>query len=354
MKGNTTRNLECDMAGNSVAAVLKVQNLSVSIDSGHARIPLVDGVSFELAPGEIVGLVGESGCGKTIAASALLGLVPEPSGRVTVDQLLLEGQDLGKADENRWREIRGNRISMIFQDPLAALDPVFTVGAQLREVIRRHQGSSKREANERAAAALQSLGLADAARIARLYPHELSGGMRQRVMIAMAMACKPLVLIADEPNASLDVATQAQILVQLRNLARDTRTAILLITHDLNVVARICDRAMIMYCGRIAEQGPVASLFAQPRHPYTAALMAAIPSLEGESRGSVQPIPGSVPPLDALPSGCRFHDRCAHADEICHVVVPELPSLAGAPHGRSSHAFACHHPLSKPVMDSVR
>ena len=332
------------------AAVLAVENLCVSIAAGHARIPVVDGVSFELAAGEIVGLVGESGCGKTVTATALLGLTPEPSGQMSVGRLLLHGEDLANADEKRWREIRGNRISMVFQDPLAALDPVLTVGAQLREVICRHQRSSRGAANHIAIGALQSLGLADTQRLLQVYPHELSGGMRQRVMIAMAIACKPVVLIADEPNASLDAATQAQILVQLHRLARDTRTAILLITHDLNVVARFCDRALIMYCGRIAEHGPVSSLFDGPRHPYTAGLIAALPRLEPNGTGGVRPIPGSVPPLHALPSGCRFHNRCARADEICREAVPMLSPSASTPGAPGvTHELACHHPLSAPV-----
>jgi oligopeptide/dipeptide ABC transporter ATP-binding protein len=316
-----------------------VEHLRVSIRSGRAAIPLVDDLSFELAAGEIVGLVGESGCGKTITAAALLGLAPEPSGRVTIGRMQLDGRDLAHAGEHRWREVRGNRISMIFQDPLTALDPVFTIGAQLREVIRRHQSCSKLAAQERAIHALQSLGLADASRLMQIHPHELSGGMRQRVMIAMAMACQPLVLIADEPNAALDVATQAQILVQLRKLARDTGTAILLITHDLHVVARVCDRAMIMYCGRLAEQGPVASLFANPRHPYTAALLAALPSLQPEGTGPMQPIPGSVPPLHDLPSGCRFRNRCTRADDQCRDAVP------GWVDSGPGHGISCHHPL---------
>jgi len=326
---------------------LTVENLSVSFPAGQTRVAVVDGVSFRLAAGEIVGLAGESGCGKTITAAALLGLSPEPSGRVTIGRLRLSERDLAGADEKTWRQIRGNRISMIFQDPMTALDPVFTIGAQLTEVIHRHRQCTKRLASEKALEALRSLEFADCPRILRSYPHELSGGMRQRVMIAMAMACKPAVLIADEPSASLDAATQAHMLKQLRDLARRTGTAILLITHDLNVVARLCDRAMIMYCGRLAEQGPVDALFANPRHPYTAALLAALPSIRSGGVQPVRPIPGSVPPLQALPSGCRFHNRCMRADAKCRDVVPPWIRSDPAASGKAGagQSWACHHPL---------
>ena len=328
--------------------VLAVENLCVSLEAGQSYAQVVDGVSFELAAGEIVGLVGESGCGKSMAASALLGLRPAHTARVSFERFRLQDLELREADENAWRGIRGNRISMVFQDPLSALDPVFTIGAQIVAVIRRHQHQARRAAEAQALETLQSLGLADVARILSCYPHELSGGMRQRVMIAMAMACRPAVLIADEPNASLDVATQAQILTQLRDLARRTGTAILLITHNLHVVSRVCDRAMIMYCGRLAEQGPVAELFANPRHPYTAALLAALPSIQSDRAQPVRPIPGHVPPLNALPTGCRFHNRCTRADAVCRDVTPSwlqpdrrVFSKAGIQQG-----FACYHPLA--------
>lgn len=331
------------------ACVLSVHELSVTFALDNQRAAVVDQVSFELAAGELVGLVGESGCGKSMTGAALLGLVPSPAGQVKADQLLLADRDLTALDEAGWRRVRGSSISMIFQEPLTAMDPVFSVGSQLLEVIRRHQRSSRQDARRTAADMLHAVGFADGDRILRSYPHELSGGMQQRVMIAMAMSCRPRVLIADEPTSALDVTAQAQILQQIRELARNTGTAVLLITHDLGVVAQVCDRALVMYCGRIVEEGPVAALFSGPRHPYTAGLLAALPKL---TKGPVQPvesIPGSVPYLTQLPAGCRFNDRCARARQLCHEQAPHMQATMTATqtgtevHGR--HQYACHHPL---------
>jgi len=263
--------------------------------------------------------------------------------------MLLGEQDLTELDEEGWRRIRGSSISMIFQEPLTALDPVFTIGSQLLEVISRHQRRSRQDARKSAVDMLKAIGAADGERIMHSYPHELSGGMRQRVMIAMAMCCRPRVLIADEPTTALDVTTQAQILQQIRELAMDIGTAVLLITHDLGVVSQACDRALVMYCGRIVEHGSVDALFSRPRHPYTAGLLAALPRL---STGPVQPvetIPGSVPGLTQLPAGCHFHDRCTRALQVCHEMVPKLSATTEAgPAGTpplTSHFHACHHPL---------
>jgi len=328
---------------------LSVRDLSVSFVLGDQRTAVVDHVSFDLLAGEIVGLVGESGCGKTMTGAALLGLVPCPPGQVRTKQLRLADQDLTALDEAGWRRIRGGSISMIFQEPLTALDPVFSVGSQMVEVIRRHRRSNLRQARQAAAELLQSIGFADGERVLSSYPHELSGGMRQRVMIAMSMSCQPRVLIADEPTTALDVTTQAQILQQIRTLAVNTGTAVLLITHDLGVVAEACDRAMVMYCGRIVEHGPVEDLFLQPRHPYTAGLLAALPKL---SEGSVQPvrtIPGSVPRPGREPPGCRFNNRCARAEQLCLQQEPELSAGGALPEAgidvRDVHWCACYHPL---------
>jgi len=330
-------------------SLLSVTDLSVTFPFYRRRATVVDRVSFSLAAGEVVGLVGESGCGKTLTGTALLGLVPRPPAQVRAEQMSLAGQDLTALDEAGWRRIRGGSISMIFQEPLTALDPVFSIGSQMAEVIRRHRRDSRQRAYGAAKTMLQSIGFADGERILRSYPHELSGGMRQRVMIAMAMSCRPRVLIADEPTTALDVTTQAQILRQIRILTRTTGTAVLLITHDLGVVAEICDRAMVMYCGRIVEQGPVEDLFVHPRHPYTAGLLGALPKL---SKGSVQPvktIPGSVPRPGQQPAGCAFTDRCPRAQDDCIQRVPELTfagEAAGSePTGPGDHRHACHHPL---------
>jgi len=337
------------MSNPSAQPMLSVLDLSVTFPFGGQRVPVVDRVSFSLASGEVVGLVGESGCGKTLTGTALLGLVPCPPGHAEAKQLSLAGQDLTALDEAGWRRIRGGSMSMIFQEPLTALDPVFSIGGQMTEVIKRHLGATHRHAYGAASAMLQSIGFADPQRILRSYPHELSGGMRQRAMIAMAMSCRPRVLIADEPTTALDVTTQAQILRQIRQLTRTTGTAVLLITHDLGVVAEICDRALVMYCGRIVEQGPVEDLFLRPRHPYTAGLLAALPKL---SKGPVRPvktIPGSVPLLGQQSAGCMFNDRCPHAQDVCVQQVPELTLPGGKPDSRQArqdgHWCACHHPL---------
>jgi oligopeptide/dipeptide ABC transporter ATP-binding protein len=326
-----------------------VHELSVSFVLDNQRVAVVDRVSFELAAGEMVGLVGESGCGKSMTGAALLGLVPSPAGQVKAGQLLLADHDLAVLDEAGWRRVRGSSISMIFQEPLTALDPVFTIGSQLLEVIRRHQRSNRQDARRTAAEMLHAVGFADGDRILRSYPHELSGGMRQRVMIAMAMSCRPRVLIADEPTSAVDVTTQVQILQQIRELARNTGTAVLLITHDLGVVAQVCDRALVMYCGRIVEEGPVEALFTTPRHPYTAGLLAALPRL---TTGPVQPvesIPGSVPRLTQLPTGCSFNDRCARARQLCHEQVPrmqaDMTTSRADTQTHARHQYACHHPL---------
>jgi len=307
----------------------------------------VDSLNFSLHRGEILGLVGESGCGKSITAAALMGLVPSPLGIVEADQIMLGDKNLAQLDEASLRRVRGSEISMIFQEPLTALDPVFSIGSHLSTVIRRHQGKSRHQARLCAVEMLERVGMADADRIMQRYPHQLSGGMRQRVMIAMAMACRPKVLIADEPTTALDVTTQAQVLEQLSELGQSFGTAILLITHDLGVVAQACDRALIMYCGRIVEEATVAALFRAPTHPYTAGLLAAVPRISSAEVQRVRAIPGLMPHPAALPDGCHFANRCARADSHCRTQIPALLALNGR---NNTHRHACHHPLSYPSL----
>jgi peptide/nickel transport system ATP-binding protein len=257
--------------------VLSIRNLSIARHCQGGLAAIVDQVSFDLNEGEVLAVVGESGCGKTKTAEAIMGLLPGAAWKVQVDTIELDGSNLAALSEAGWQKVRGREISMIFQEPLTALDPVFTAGSQLCSVFGRHRDKARREARESSIDMLERVGFADPGRIMQSYPHQLSGGMRQRVMIAMAMACRPRVLIADEPTTALDVTTQAQVLSQLTRLGRESGTSILLITHDLGVVAQYCDRALVMLDGKIVEQTTVEELFARPRHPYTRNLLAAIP-----------------------------------------------------------------------------
>jgi peptide/nickel transport system ATP-binding protein len=332
------------------SVVLSVRNLSVTLQTACEQVQVVDRLSFSLHSGEILGLVGESGCGKSITAAALMGLIPPMAGKSEAEQIQLGEIDLTELDEAGQRRIRGSGISMVFQEPLTALDPVFTIGSQLSTVIRRHRGESRRQARDSAIDMLNRVGMADARRMMKSYPHQLSGGMRQRVMIAMAMACQPTVLIADEPTSALDVTTQTQILEQLRELGQSFGTAILLITHDLGVVAQACDRALVMYCGRIVEEAPVGALFSEPAHPYTAGLLAAVPRISGGEVQRVRAIPGKVPLPAELPAGCHFAARCSRTDDRCREQSPELRNINN-PGGmkdsgqESIQRVACHHPL---------
>jgi peptide/nickel transport system ATP-binding protein len=336
------------MSATSQGAVLAVEDLRVTFFTPQGRVAVVDGVSLELRAGEILGLVGESGCGKSMTGAALLGMVPGPSGQVSSTSMRLGDLDLAQLDERGWRSIRGSRISMVFQEPLTALNPVFSVGNQLLEVIRRHRPFNRRQARAAAAEMLASVGFPDCDRVLRCYPHELSGGMRQRVLLAMAMVCHPQVLVADEPTTALDVTTQAQILHLLRDLARRLGTAVLLITHDLSIVEAVCDRAMVMYCGRIGEEGPTRSLMQNPCHPYTAGLLAAMPRLSPGRVEPVRDIPGSVPASGQRPAGCSFSNRCARADSVCQLQVPVLHG-ADAAMPAAAHRHACHHPLAHAI-----
>jgi oligopeptide/dipeptide ABC transporter ATP-binding protein len=316
-------------------ALLEIENLHTFFygESGVARA--VDGVSFSVGAGETIGLVGESGCGKSVTALSVLRLV-RPPGRIEPgSRILFEGRDLVTLGERQLRAVRGARIAMIFQEPMTALNPVFTVGEQIAEVVRIHSKTTRRDAWQRAVEMLQIVGIPAPAERAREYPHQLSGGMRQRVVIAMALVMNPALVIADEPTTALDVTIQAQILELLQQLQRRFGMSIVLITHDLGVVAETVSRVLVMYGGEIVEEAPVKTLFAEAHHPYTEGLLAAMPRL-GESRERLRTIPGTVPPPTRWPEGCRFHDRCPYAWERCTREHPPLYQIGGG------HVSRCH------------
>jgi len=318
-------------------ALLEVDNLCTVFESQEGLVRAVDGVSFSLDQGRTLGLVGESGCGKSVTALSIMRLVPNPPGRIESGRILLEGRDLLGLSEAEMRRLRGNEISMIFQEPMTSLNPVFTVGDQIAEVFRVHQGLSKAQAFKAAAEMLRQVGIPSPERRVREYPHQMSGGMRQRVMIAMALACRPKLMIADEPTTALDVTIQAQILDLMRQLQAEIRTAILLITHNLGVVAEMADQVAVMYTGRIVESGPVKELFEQPAHPYTEGLLRSLPPPPTTSAVSrLRAIQGIVPSLTDLPSGCKFHDRCPDVFEPCPL---EEPPLYGLGQGRLVRCF---------------
>ncbi len=303
--------------------ILEVKDLNVDFQNIGGSVRVVNGISFHLDRGETIGLVGESGCGKSMTSLAVMGLVPSP-GKVS-GQVLLDGEDLTKLRPRQLREVRGNRISMIFQEPMTSLNPVFTIGDQLMEVFRLHQKASREEARQKAIEALKMVKIAMPEQRIREYPHQLSGGMRQRVMIAMALSCNPEVLIADEPTTALDVTIQAQILDLMKELKERLGTAILLITHDLGVVREVCSRVVILYCGQIMEEAPVEELFGSPAHPYTQGLLRSLPTIGVNPKLYV--IPGSVPSAKDFPSGCVFNPRCGNATEQCRKEVPPLFQL---------------------------
>jgi oligopeptide/dipeptide ABC transporter ATP-binding protein len=309
--------------------LLEVKNLKTYFYTEDGVVRAVDGVNFEVYPGEVLGLVGESGCGKSVTSLSIMRLISKP-GRVDAGEILLDGENLLDLPESEMIKVRGNRISMIFQQPQTALNPVFKVGDQLAEVLDVHQDLGKEAGWKRAVALLKMVGVPDPERRAEAYPHELSGGMAQRVMIAMALACVPELLVADEPTTALDVTIQAQILDLMRDLRREMGTAVILITHDLGVVAEMADRVAVMYAGEIVEQTDVNSLFDEPLHPYTQGLIGSIPVL-GQLKERLAVIPGSVPNLVNLPEGCRFAPRCQgrfkYSLNICTEIKPELEEV---------------------------
>ncbi|WP_419552946.1 ABC transporter ATP-binding protein [Candidatus Poriferisodalis sp.] len=305
--------------------VLQVEDLAVEFFTEHGWLSVVDGVSFEVGRGETVGLIGESGCGKSVTALAVIGLIPRRTGRISRGRIRLDGRDLLSLDERDLREIRGRKVAMVFQEPMTSIDPAFTVGKQMVEVLRRHLPMSKTQARQRSIELLDRVGITDPHRRIDSFPHELSGGMRQRVLIAMALSCEPDLLIADEPTTALDVTVQAQVLDLLAGLQAEMGTAVLLVTHDLGVVSENCERVIVMYAGEVVETAGTGDLFGRPRHPYTAAMLGSLPGLHPDE--PLDPIPGIVPPRHALPPGCWYEPRCEHAIEVCASGHPTLVDI---------------------------
>jgi peptide/nickel transport system ATP-binding protein len=304
------------------SALLEVRDLCVEFPTRRGTLRALDGVSFDIEPGEILGVVGESGAGKSLTGAAIIGLL-EPPGRVCGGQILFDGQRIDNLKPEAMRRLRGRQIGAIFQDPLTSLDPLFTVGQQLIETLRTHLPLSAAAARERAIDLLRQTGIPAAEARLGQYPHEFSGGMRQRVVIALALAAEPRLIIADEPTTALDVAVQAQIIALLRSVTQAHGAAVMLITHDMGVIAETCDRVAVMYAGRVVEIGPVAEVIHRPAHPYTAGLMASVPSLT-DAAGPLAQIQGSLPRLDEIPGGCAFHPRCPKASPRCSAERPEL------------------------------
>jgi peptide/nickel transport system ATP-binding protein/oligopeptide transport system ATP-binding protein len=327
--------------------LLQVRDLVTSFRTGSGVVTAVRGIDLAIEPGEIVGLVGESGSGKSVTARSIIGLIPMPPGQVQ-GSVRLEGQELVGLQQKELQKIRGERIAMVFQDPMTSLDPLFTVGEQVAEAIRFHQGLSKQAANAHVVELFTKVGIPRAAERVRSYPHQLSGGMRQRVMIAMAVACGPRLLIADEPTTALDVTIQAQILELMKDLQRQMGMAIIFITHDLGVVAEVADRVLVMYAAQAVETGPVGEIFANPRMPYTAGLMGSIPRLgASERKVRLTTIPGQVPSLARLPQGCRFAPRCAFAIDACRAGEPALATVS------PGHAARCIRAAEIDLIESV-
>ncbi len=310
--------------------LLSVRDLRTYFHTDGGVVRAVDGVSFDIHKGEVLGIVGESGSGKSVTAMSILGLIPIPPGRIESGEILWKGDDLLKLPDRALRQIRGGQISMIFQDPMSSLNPVYTIGNQIEEMIRTHQDMSKAAARKKAVDMLGLVGIPQPAQRVDDYPHQFSGGMRQRAMIAMALACEPELLICDEPTTALDVTVQAQVLEVIENSARQLGAAILLITHDLGVVAGMTDRVMVMYGGQVVEKAEVDDLYYQPRMPYTWGLLESIPRVDQLGGGRLHPIPGQPPLMSRPPDGCRFSPRCTHVVEACRMAVPELISIDGS------------------------
>jgi len=330
-----------------IKPVLEVKQLSTVFFTDDGVIPAVDKVSFHIHQGEILGVVGESGCGKSVTSLSIMGLVPNPPGKVVSGEILLNGEDLTKVTEKRMRQVRGNDVAMIFQEPMTSLNPVYTIGNQLMEAIRLHQKMDKKQARKRAIEMMKNVGLPRAEELLNEYPHQLSGGMRQRVMIAMAMVCEPKLLIADEPTTALDVTIQAQILRLMKKLNENYQTAIMLITHDLGVVAEVCKRVIVMYAGKIVEEGDVHSIYGNPKHPYTIGLIKSVPDVKKKVE-KLYSIPGNVPKPGTILQGCAFAERCEFAMERC---FKENPSLVEIGHGQSVRCFL--HEITQDVMYNV-
>ncbi len=313
--------------------ILEVKNLTTSFHTERGVVNAVDKISFSVSKGKTLGIVGESGCGKSVTSLSIMRLIPNPPGQITGGEIFYKGKDLLKISESEMRALRGNEISMIFQEPMTSLNPVFTIGSQIVEAIRLHQKLNRSDAKDKAIQMLKLVGIPAPERRIDEYPHQLSGGMRQRVMIAMALSCNPSLLICDEPTTALDVTIQAQILELMRKIREELGMSMILITHDLGVVAETADDVAVMYAGKIVEYGPVADIFNHPRHPYTKGLLESIPKLGQKRSGErvhLSTIPGMVPALADLPSGCRFQDRCSYVFDRCRAEQPELLKGDGA------------------------
>jgi oligopeptide transport system ATP-binding protein len=319
-------------------ALLDVQDLKVEFWTSRGNIYAVNGISFDIAPGETLGIVGESGCGKSVTSLAILGILAR-AGRVTSGSAMFEGRDLIKLSDEELRGVRGRKIAMIFQDPMTSLNPVLTIGYQIQEVLRTHFGLDKRDSADRAAELLDRVGIPNAPARLRDYPHQFSGGMRQRAMIAMALACEPKLMIADEPTTALDVTIQAQILDLLRELVAEQDTALILITHDLGVVAGMCERVNVMYAGMFMETGTADQVFAQPRHPYTLGLLQSVPRLDAARKTLLHPIEGNPRDMLSPPQSCPFEPRCRYAVDESGKSVPPLEQIG------PDHKVACFNPV---------
>jgi oligopeptide transport system ATP-binding protein len=327
--------------------LLQVRGLSTEFRVEHGTVKAVDGVSFDIAPGETLAIVGESGSGKSVTALSILGLIPNPPGRISAGEVIFQGQDLRKLSPEEMRAVRGDRIAMIFQEPMSSLNPALTVGMQVGEPLNLHRKMSWKAAIDAAKGLFDRVRIPDSANRVNAYPHQFSGGMRQRVMIAMALACRPKLLIADEPTTALDVTVQAQILSLLKELTRQDNASLILITHDLGVVARYADRVCVMYGGRIVETGSAREIYARPQHPYTRGLLASIPRLDQEAGTRLVPIEGSPPNLAQLPAGCAFRPRCPLAHEPCALSVPPLEAVS------AGHLKACFAQVSRPASTAT-
>lgn len=322
--------------------LLQVTDLTIEFATDQGVVRAVDGASFTVNAGETLGLVGESGCGKTVTGLSLLGLIPSPPGQIVAGSINFMGKDLARMNDKQFQQVRGRDIAMIFQEPMTALNPVFRISSQMRDVLQRHQKLSRSQAHTAAIEMLAKVGIPSPAERIDDYPHQLSGGMRQRVMIAMALSCGPKLLVADEPTTALDVTTQAQVLELIIKLQQEFGMAMILITHDLGVVAESCRRAMVMYCGSVVETAPVENLFSHPQHPYTAGLLASIPRIGRDRSKQLPVIPGMVPDLLHLPQGCRFADRCGRVNQRCREFRPTLGNQVNT-HAES--AVACYDPI---------
>ena len=323
----------------SAPLLLEVEDLSVSFHTEAGRVRAIDRVSFSIEPGEVLGIVGESGCGKSVTAMSLMRLLPQPSSRIESGSINFRGTDVVKLPQKELFSLRGHKMAMVFQEPMTALNPVYRIGRQMREIFRLHFPSmDPLSVHKKCVSLLEKVGIPEPEKRLTEYPHQLSGGMRQRVMIAMALSCEPDLLIADEPTTALDVTTQAQILDLIMRLREERGMGVILITHDLGVIAEVCEKVLVMYAGKVAEKASVKELFSQPRHPYTRGLLGSMPSLSAKRKSPLRTIDGMVPPLMDMPPGCRFADRCDLVSAKCRKESPARSLLEG---GRFVHCY--HH-----------